>query len=187
MDKNSFQGIVLAGGKSERFGEDKATFLWRGKTFLKWTVDTLNKCGLPVSVVVSEKRKYVLPGVTLLCDLVDSQGPLGGLWTACRFYPDKTLFVVTCDMPGLSTKVVKAMLAQYDGQSEMAVVQTEKRKKNPFPGLYQSTLERRICELLSQKKNAMRLLFEVAQSKQWIVLPKGMTIPPNINTKKDLD
>src|SRR3989338_8558633 len=75
-----FQGIVLAGGKSSRFGEDKALALLDGVTFLETAVRRLQEIGLRVTVITNRTRDY--SGLHLGCDIqtdiIEEKGPLGG-------------------------------------------------------------------------------------------------------------
>ena len=42
MNENNILGVILAGGKSKRFGEDKSEIKLGGKTLLKHTLDKIN-------------------------------------------------------------------------------------------------------------------------------------------------
>ena len=44
MDENNILGVVLAGGKSKRFGNDKTNIKLGDKTLLKHTLDKITIC-----------------------------------------------------------------------------------------------------------------------------------------------
>ena len=77
-------GLILAGGRSTRFGSDKAQALLEGRTLLDWAVDGFkSRCAvLAVSArpgAPSEARAQAL-GLTVIPDLPqDASGPLAGL------------------------------------------------------------------------------------------------------------
>lgn len=186
MADAELQGIVLAGGKSQRFGEDKACFLWQGKTLLQWSVDVLLTIGLPTAVVTAPGRNYAIPGIRFLYDEIEGQGPLGGLWTACRQYPGKKILLLTCDMLFPSSDILRELVRSYDGHSQVALFETSPKRLEPFPGLYDTNLEPLIGRLISQEKLAMHNFFQRVTHKQSIAVPQGVAFPANINTKEDL-
>jgi molybdopterin-guanine dinucleotide biosynthesis protein A len=74
-------GAVLAGGRSSRFGSDKALARWRGKPLLAHAVDAL--ASQSDAVVVAGRDA---PGITCVPDWPTSdRGPLGGLAGALRY------------------------------------------------------------------------------------------------------
>nr|WP_232328885.1 molybdenum cofactor guanylyltransferase [Sphingomonas horti] len=86
-------GAVLAGGRSSRFGSDKALACWRGKPLLAHAVDAL--AGQCDAVVVVGRDD---PAFTCVPDWpAPGQGPLGGLAGALRHALDAGFdFVLTC-------------------------------------------------------------------------------------------
>src|SRR3989338_5858790 len=110
-----FQGIVLAGGKSSRFGEDKALALLDGVTFLETAVRRLQEIGLRVTVITNRTRDY--SGLHLGCDIqtdiIEEKGPLGGLYTACRLFPGHAVLVVVCDMPSMSVSLLERLIRSH--------------------------------------------------------------------------
>ena len=91
-------GIVLAGGRSTRMGQDKALLTWRGETWLDRVRRGLAAAGA--------ERTFILGRPTLsdgLADPAPGQGPAINLAAVLRQWPTGTrLLVVPVDMPGLS-------------------------------------------------------------------------------------
>lgn len=74
-------GAVLAGGRSSRFGSDKALATWRGKPLLAHAADAL---GAQCDAVVVVGREDA--GFTCVSDWpAPGRGPLGGLAGAFRY------------------------------------------------------------------------------------------------------
>lgn len=95
--------VVLAGGKSSRFGSDKASALLRGRPLLQWVLDAVGQvCG---AVVVVKARGQVLPEVTspvpitVVEDIYEAQGPLAGLIAAFEVVSTPLAFAISCDSP----------------------------------------------------------------------------------------
>ncbi len=56
-------GVMLAGGKSRRFGQSKAFVPLAGEPLASWGVRALQAAGLPVGVVSDEEGVEALLGV----------------------------------------------------------------------------------------------------------------------------
>lgn len=71
----TIMGAVLAGGRSSRFGSDKALAVHRGKRLIDWAVAALQPACAEVVVIGREEPHYPCAPDTPAPDL----GPLGGL------------------------------------------------------------------------------------------------------------
>jgi len=102
-------GVILAGGKSTRMGQDKAELVWRGETLLKNQINTLCEIVDSDAVFVSGKR----PGFQHVPDLDGDKGPLEGvrsvLLNLVKRFSDFHAFVVPVDMPFLSSCDLNAL------------------------------------------------------------------------------
>ena len=97
-------GVILAGGRSRRFGADKARHVWRGRPLLQH---------VRAAVAAACDRVMVVGGPPDLADLPDEvpgAGPVAALATAFRRLPDAALFVTGCDLPLLTEDAVRACL-----------------------------------------------------------------------------
>jgi molybdopterin-guanine dinucleotide biosynthesis protein A len=105
-------GAVLAGGRSLRFGKNKAFQKLRGKRFVDLAIESLRPFCDPVMVVVDVIEPYLDTGVMLAQDIIQRQGPLGGIYTALLFSPAEWVFVKATDMPflvpGLACLIIDA-------------------------------------------------------------------------------
>ncbi|MCC7406120.1 MAG: molybdenum cofactor guanylyltransferase [Bdellovibrionales bacterium] len=102
-------GVILAGGKSTRMGQDKPELAWRGETLLKHQFNTLCEIVDSDAVFVSGKR----PGFQYVPDLEGEKGPLEGvrsvLLNLVKRFSDFYAFVVPVDMPFLSSWDLNAL------------------------------------------------------------------------------
>ncbi len=105
-------GLVLAGGRSRRFGSDKAAIEVGGRTLLARTVDLLQ--GVSDRVFVSVRADQVADELRsefpLIVDDEPHFGPAGGLLAAHRRHDAVAWFVVACDMPGLDEVTVRDLV-----------------------------------------------------------------------------
>jgi molybdenum cofactor guanylyltransferase len=96
-------GAVLAGGRSSRFGRDKALEIWRGKTLLEHALESLEAC-TERFIVGGTSERYGFAGVPIHADLEPFQGSLYGLARALELAQSDRVAVMACDMPGLTRK-----------------------------------------------------------------------------------
>ena len=100
-------GLVLTGGRSRRFGRDKAAFEIAGETLLQRTVELLAPlvAELRVSVrpdQVSESHRAAYP---LLVDQL-ADGPGAGLLAAHAHAPAAAWLVLACDLPLINPAIL---------------------------------------------------------------------------------
>ncbi|AHK17912.1 MAG: molybdenum cofactor guanylyltransferase [Thalassolituus sp.] len=98
-------GVVLAGGKSSRMGQDKALLRQpNGKTLLEHSIELLNGLGLD-EVVVSRAPDITPSLINIRCigDEYSELGPLAGIAAVITQYPAASaLLVIPTDLPMLS-------------------------------------------------------------------------------------
>lgn len=94
-------GAILAGGRSSRFGRDKALEPWRGRRLIEWVALALGGCGERI-VVGGTAKRYGFLGLEVVPDAIPEAGPLGGLATALDHARFERVALVACDMPALT-------------------------------------------------------------------------------------
>lgn len=112
-------GCVLAGGRSSRFGSDKALARRHGEVGIVWLARRLREVGCDeVFAVADVAGRYDVHGVPTVADPVPHLGPVSGLRTALRYAaPDvgDALLIVPCDLATWPDGFVEAALGVSDG------------------------------------------------------------------------
>lgn len=91
--------VVLAGGRSTRFGADKALADWRGVPLAAAVAASLRGAFPRVLVVAKEGQERSAPGAEVVRDARALAHPLSGLEAGLRACATPWAFVVACDMP----------------------------------------------------------------------------------------
>lgn len=104
-------GILLAGGKGRRMGEDKRFLPIGERTLFERSLSVLRSLFQNVVVVIAQDSPELKTDVLVLRDLVPDCGSMGGLYTGLREASTERVFVVACDMPFLNPAVVRYMVA----------------------------------------------------------------------------
>ena len=106
--------IILAGGKSTRFGADKASALLAGRPLLEWVASAVAAAGCDPIIVVRARGQQLPPvSVSLFVveDFLDGAGPLAGLVAGLRAATTDFAFVTSCDAPLLQPSIVRLLAA----------------------------------------------------------------------------
>jgi molybdopterin-guanine dinucleotide biosynthesis protein A len=194
--------VVLAGGASQRLGQDKALLrIGAGPTLLERTVATVHAAGLRevvLSVSTVERGRALrdavpaVAGLRLVVDAEPGRGPLGALHAALSAVPHHHVLLVACDMPRLHVAALRALLEEpRDGD---AVVPRVAGRDQPLAALYGPACLPLTARLLAQGRLAMRDLL-AAPSLRVRVLDEGCLaragVPAaafdNLNTPADLE
>jgi molybdenum cofactor guanylyltransferase len=185
--------VILAGGRSSRFGRDKLIEPVDGRPLLERAIEGVQTLATDVVVVAAPDAELAVPdGVRVVHDPVGFEGPLAGLATGLGETTEEIVVVVGGDMPTLVTAVLESMASGLDDPAIAAVVLAHDGRPRPLPmvvrraaalGAARSSLEagdRRLRALIE----ALSTL--VIPEDAWLRLdPEGATLR-DIDTPADL-
>ena len=126
--------VVLAGGRSRRFGRDKLTVPLRdGRTVLEHAIEAVSAIADEVTVVVHpDGGGIALPGATnVVADPEPYGGPLVGLATGLAALSEDVVIVVGGDMPALVPAVLVRMAERLMSDDSIAAVRLEVEDESP--------------------------------------------------------
>lgn len=99
----SVTGIVLVGGRSSRFGSNKALYPINGTPMGRLVADSIRSSGIEHILCVGGSQEIAdALGLDFLADEFPGEGPLGGLLTALRNVSSVIVCVVPCDVPRIT-------------------------------------------------------------------------------------
>ena len=104
-------GGILAGGRSSRFGSNKALFAPDGERLIERAVRLLRPFCAQVLVSASHANAdaYRFLGLDIVEDLHADCGPLGGLEALLTQCATPWMFILACDMPYVSSDALLTM------------------------------------------------------------------------------
>ena len=147
MIENNIIGIILAGGKSSRFGEDKSNIRLGNKTLLDHTIDKIEKEFSEV-LIISNNKEYNFKNkkIYIVKDCIEGQlGPLVGILTAMKWVNEnkknyKWIASFPCDTPFFDTKLIsKLKLKTKETSKKLIFLNSDKKRHNIF-GLWSMDL-----------------------------------------------
>ena len=186
-------GVMLAGGKSRRFGRSKVLAPVSGAPMASWGVRALQAAGLPIGVISDEEGVEAALGLPARPDLEPGLGPIGGLWTALQWAGergDHGVLLLGCDMPLVSEALVRTIL-DWDGAAP-AVVPVGPKGPEPLCALYRSTCALEVERRLHSEDRSLRGLVAAVGAAfigedvvARVADPQSTFL--NVNTRKELD
>lgn len=105
--------VILAGGKSKRFGKNKAFLKVGNKILINLIVDKMRKLSDELIIVTNTPEKFYYLNVKLTKDIIKNKGPLGGIYTGLYIAKNKSILVIACDMPFLNIPLLKYIISFF--------------------------------------------------------------------------
>ncbi len=107
-------GLILAGGKSSRFGENKALVELAGVPLIERVIRVMGSVFQRLIILTNTPHEYAFLKLPMVEDLIKGLGPIGGLYTGLESISDDAGFFVACDMPFLSESLIRHMVGIRD-------------------------------------------------------------------------
>ena len=194
MIENNILGIILAGGKSSRFGEDKSTAKLGNKTLLDHTVSKIENEFNEILVISNNKDfNFKNNKIHLEEDCIEGQlGPLVGILTAMKWIIKnkknyKWIASFPCDTPFFDIKLISELKIKVKETSKKLIFLNSNKKRHNIFGLWSMDL----IEILEKDiKNSFRkveLWADKIGYENININEEKFDRFLNINTKKDLE
>lgn len=178
---------ILAGGDSRRMGTDKALLEFDGVPLVERIAKGLGEVSDDVYIVA---KRTLDSSVRSVLDGSDEQSPLIGVLAALRAARHAAVFVCGCDMPYVSSALVRALarrLVHVD-----AVVPVREGKLEGLHAVWSSAAAPRIGALVAAGERGLRpalhrLHIDAVDEDAWREIdPEGRAFV-NLNTPADLE
>ena len=127
-------GVLLAGGKSRRMGQDKRFLSVGADTLYGRSLAVLRAVFEQVVVVVAQDGPPIEAEVPVLRDLIPDCGSLGGLYTGLKQAGTEWVFAVACDMPFLDPATIRHF-AGLKGEADVVMAKLQ-NGLHPMHALY---------------------------------------------------
>jgi molybdopterin-guanine dinucleotide biosynthesis protein A len=102
-------GIVLIGGESRRFGQDKVIARIGEKRLIELVLGVIQPLFAEI-ILIGHKREG-FEELEIVEDLIPGCGPMGGIYTALCVADSPSCFVFAADMPNLKAGLIQYMLS----------------------------------------------------------------------------
>ncbi len=146
-------GLILDGGKSSRMKRNKGLLEYYGKPQTEYLKELLLKqCD---AVYISKNPEQELPaGFNASECIVDTfldMGPVSGILSAQRKFPNATWLIVACDLPFLNEEIIGQLINERDPyKCATAFINPENSFPEPLFGLYEKKFYQRALSFVGQ-------------------------------------
>ncbi len=186
--------IILAGGKSIRFGHDKVLERIGNTSLLEQVITRVNPICKDIIIVTAKERNLAQlanhPKIKIANDIFPGQGSLGGIYTGLVKSESFYNLVVAADMPFLNESLLRYMIKVADGYD--FVLPHVNKWYEPLHAIYSKNCISPIETILKQGKKVIVELFNYVKVK-FIEADEIDKFDPkhlsffNINTKEDME
>ncbi|MBX5490995.1 MAG: molybdenum cofactor guanylyltransferase [Chloroflexi bacterium] len=154
--------VVLAGGQGTRLGGvNKALLEVGGRRVIDRLLDALRPLGTPIVIVSNDDSLVGLPDTVVVRDVEPRAGALMGLYSGLRVVRTPLATATACDMPFVSTALLRALLALTEGVD--AVVPVIGEQPEPLHAVYRPSCVPAIEAALVAGRKRLLSFFEAVQ------------------------
>jgi molybdopterin-guanine dinucleotide biosynthesis protein A len=192
MDHSNILGVVLAGGKSQRFGEDKCQVKLGDKLLIDYIISEIVDEFKEVLLISNNKIKYNHSNkISLVEDTKKGLGPLGGILTAMKWIRQnnksyKWISTFPSDTPFFKKQILNNFIEEiksYEGK--LFFINSNNTRHNIF-GLWSIDLLERLEKDLENGERKVEMWANKIGVKSINMKFENKDPFFNINTKEDL-
>ena len=193
MDHNNILGTVLAGGKSQRFGEDKSQVKLDGKLLIDYILNEIISEFKEILIVSNNQINFKHSDtISMISDLKKDQGPLGGVLSAMKWVKEsnkdyKWISTFPVDTPFFKKKILQNFLSEINlEEGKLFFIKSNNTRHNIF-GVWSIDLMDKLEEDLNNGERKVELWANSVGVK--VIDMEFLNEDPffNINSKEDLE
>ena len=191
MQHNNILGTVLAGGKSQRFGEDKSQVKLGGKLLIDYIlseiIDEFNEILVVSNNLINFKE---CKKISLIKDFKKDLGPLGGVLTAMKWVKENNkdyqwISTFPTDTPFFKNQILKDFLKKINiEEGKLFFIKSNNTRHNIF-GLWSIDLMDKLEEDLDKGERKVEVWANSIGVKNINMKFEDKDPFFNINTKED--
>ena len=192
MDHNNVLGVVLAGGKSQRFGEDKSQVKLGDKILIDYILSEIIDEFNEVLVVSNNSINFrKSKKISLIQDFKKDLGPLGGVLTAMKWVKDNNkdyqwISTFPADTPFFKNQILKDFLQNINQEKDkLFFIKSNNTRHNIF-GIWSIDLIDKLEEDLARGERKVEFWANSVGVKNIEMEFDNKDPFFNINTKEDL-
>ena len=192
MDLNNILGVVLAGGKSQRFGQDKSQVKLQDKLLIDYILSEIIDEFNETLIVANEKINFMSSNnISITKDFKSGLGPLGGVLTAMKWIKEnnkkyKWISTFPSDTPFFKKKELKFFYENINiNKSKLFFIKSKETRHNIF-GLWSLDLMDQLEKDLSRGERKVEVWANSIGVSTVNIDYKKPDPFFNINTKEDL-
>ena len=192
MDHNKILGVVLAGGKSQRFGQDKSQVRLNGKILIDYILSEIIDEFKETLIVTNESINFMKSDkISLIKDFKEGLGPLGGILSSMKWIKKNNkeynwISTFPSDTPFFTKKELKIFYENIKiSENKLFFIKNKETRHNIF-GLWSVDLMDQLESDLLKGERKVELWANSIGVSTVDINYKNINPFFNINTKEDL-
>ena len=194
MDHNNILGVVLAGGQSKRFGEDKSQVNLEGKILINYILSEILDVFDEILIVANSDIEFMQSKkISKIEDFQKDLGPLGGVLSAMKWIKQNNknyqwISTFPSDTPFFKKELLEDFYEKINfNESKLFFIKSNNTRHNIF-GLWSLELLNQLEEdLIKKGERKVELWANSIGVKNIDMQFKNNDPFFNINTKEDLE
>jgi len=193
MDLNNILGVVLAGGKSQRFGQDKSQVKLQGKLLIDYVLNEIVNEFDETLIIANESINFMQSKkISITKDFQSGLGPLGGVLTAMKWIKEKNkkykwISTFPVDTPFFTKKELKFFYENINiNENKLFFIRNNNTRHNIF-GLWSLDLMEKLQNDLIKGERKVEVWADSVGVNIVNIDYKKPDPFFNINTKEDLN
>ncbi len=188
IGREEVTGIILAGGKSSRFGSNKALSRIGGDRLIERLCRAVGSVTGRLMLITNTPADYAFLELESRKDLVSRCGPIGGIYTALRTARTPLCLCVACDMPFIRPEFLEYLVERSTGYD--VVVPVNEGREEPLCAVYRKTCVPAIEDRIRAKRYKIAGFFDAVRVLRLAPEKGGFRDADmffNINDREDFD
>jgi len=163
MDHNNILAVVLAGGKSKRFGRDKSQVKLGNKILIDYILTEIVDFYKDILIVTNEPIKFLDSNkISIANDIKKGLGPLGGIFSAMKWVKDnkkdyKWISTFPIDTPFFKKKHLIKFYKEINLEKSNLFFMKSKNKRHNIFGLWSLELYEKLESALNRGDRKVEL------------------------------
>ena len=194
MNEHNILGAILAGGKSERMGEDKLFLNLNNKTLIEHTINKVKKHLKKLIIITNKENEFFIKNnLTVVKDCIEGQlGPLVGILTAMKWAKEnstKSSWIASfpCDTPFFPESIISKFIEESKKKESLILCASSHGRKHNIFGLWSLDLYDKLYnDLVNNKVRKVQDWTKANNIKNLEFKFKDYDPFFNINTAEDL-
>ena len=193
MDHNKILGVVLAGGKSQRFGQDKSQVKLNGKILIDYILSEIIDEFKEILIVTNQSISFMKSEkITIIQDFKKGLGPLGGVLSAMKWIKDNNkeyrwISTFPSDTPFFTKKELKSFYNNIKIKNNKLFFIKDKNTRHNIFGLWSLDLMDQLETDLYNGERKVEIWANTIGVSTVNIEYKNINPFFNINTKDDLE
>jgi len=188
IKKQDLTAVILAGGKSIRFGSPKEFAYIQVESLLDNALNIAKKISSHVMIIAGNKHFVGEKNIPIHQDLYENCGPVCGIYTALYYSDSPYIAVLPCDMPLLDPDIYKLLRTLQ--VKDYVIVATFQGKIQPLISIWPKAIAKDLKKMIDSKILSLRKILNQLNVQKVDLSKYEATNNPdifcNINYKSDL-